>query len=694
MYGRKSLNEPQAHSKCESAKSEAFMKTHIILAAALLMIPITQSDSKPPLLPRDVVAALASELSGETAKSNLEFIARQHRMRASRGYRAAAEYIAGQLRSYGLSDVRIEQFPADGRSMYGTQKSRPSWDVDFAELWELEETPGGWEPAYRLASYDAMPITLAQDSDSADVVADLIDVGAGTSESDYDGKDVRGKIVLTSSQPGATAALAVDRYGAAGMVSYAQNQVTAWWKEDENLIRWGHLDSFSPRRTFGFMVSLKQARTFQERLARGERIRLHAKVEGARHEGLYDIVTAVVQGVDPTLRDEEIAFSCHLDHQRPGANDNASGCVTILEVARTLQKLIDEGRIPRPARSIRFIWPPEIEGTIIILSQRPELADRIKAAVHMDMVGGGPVTKAMFHVTRGPTSLPSFVYDVSQVFGTFVNEQTAAYASTRVADFPFVAREGGKEALQAELVEFTTGSDHQVYTEGSFRIPAIYLNDWPDRYIHTNFDSPANIDPTKLERAGFIGAASAYYLAGLERDDVPQLLKTIEPLALRRLATTMERRAELSDDEAATLMRGHVWYERGVLESVDDFLGGPTGASASPFLEGLLAASGASPRPSGDGTLVFHRNPDVKGPMSAFGYDYFSDHYDGPSVGLSRHAARWGAGAYSYEVLNLVDGERTAQDIRDLVSAEFGPVPLELVVEYLQALEAAGVVGR
>ena len=261
------------------------MKTQIILIAALLVIPTSQSDSRPPLLPRDVVAALASGLSGETAKSNLEFIARQHRMRASRGYRAAVEHIADRLRSYGLSEVRIEQFPADGRSMYGTQKSRPAWDVDFAELWELEETAGGWEPAHRLANYDAMPITLAQDSDSADVVADLVDVGAGTSESDYEGKDVRGKIVLTSSQPGATAALAVDRYGAAGMVSYAQNQVTAWWKEDENLIRWGHLDSFSPRRTFGFMVSLKQARTFRERLARGEHIRMHAKVEGARHEG-------------------------------------------------------------------------------------------------------------------------------------------------------------------------------------------------------------------------------------------------------------------------------------------------------------------------------------------------------------------------------------------------------------------------
>ena len=32
--------------------------------------------------------------------------------------------------------------------------------------------------------------------------------------------------------------LAVERFGVAGIVSYAQNQRTAWWGENENLVRW------------------------------------------------------------------------------------------------------------------------------------------------------------------------------------------------------------------------------------------------------------------------------------------------------------------------------------------------------------------------------------------------------------------------------------------------------------------------
>ena len=129
--------------------------------------------------------------------------------------------------------------------------------------------------------------------------------------------------------------LAIGVHGAAGIVSYAQNQRSAWWGEDENLVRWGHLESFGGDKTFAFMVSLKTARAFRDRLARGEQIHMHAVVKAGQHPGVLSVVTATIPGADPKLRGEEIAYSCHLDHQRPGANDNASGCVAILEVART-----------------------------------------------------------------------------------------------------------------------------------------------------------------------------------------------------------------------------------------------------------------------------------------------------------------------------------------------------------------------
>jgi len=79
-----------------------------------------------------------------------------------------------------------------------------------------------------------------------------------------------------------------------------------------------------------------------------------------------------------------------------------------------------------------------------------------------------------------------------------------------------------------------------------------------------------------------------------------------------------------------------------------------------------------------------------------FGYDYFAEHAKAAGFvtpKLLRYEGLWGAGEeYAYEVLNFADGKRNAQEIRDAVSAEYGPVPLEMVVEYLKALEKIGVV--
>ncbi len=673
------------------------MKGAIVLIAAVVAAAAGPAGAQQgtPLLAEKEVAALANELSGETAKRNLEGLARLHRQRGSAGFHAAAELAAERARAYGLSDVAILQFPADGKIFYGTQRSRPAWDAEEGELEEVKEVKEVKEKiserSVKIASFRAMPIVLAEDSESADVTSELLDVGEGTKESHYAGKNVKGKIVLVGAQPGTVQDLAVGKFGAAGVVSYAQNQKTAWWGEDENLIRWGHLETFSLSKTFGFMVSLKTARGLRERLARGESIRLHAVVKAGQHASNYEVVTATIPGADTKLKEEEIAFSCHLDHQRPGANDNASGCVTILEVGRTLQKLIGEGKLARPARTIRFFWPPEIEGTLALLNGKPEFARRIKAAVHMDMVGGGPATKAVFHVTRGPMSLPSFMHDVAWAFAEFVNEQSYKFAATGSAEYPLVAPEGGKEPLQAVFGAYTMGSDHDVYQDSSFGIPAIYLNDWPDRYIHTNFDSAANIDATKLKRAAFIGAASGYFLATLGKQETLLRVAVLQGHELRK-SQAESRIWNLSMDEACIAHDEALRYDRAVAESTKTF----TGNSLASLITGEAADCAGPPRKLAEQGLIYKRKREPKGPLAVFGYDYFAEHAKAAGVAtpkLLSYEGLWGGGEeYAYEVLNFADGKRTAQQIRDAVSAEYGPVPLEKVVEYLRALEKIGVV--
>ena len=691
------------HNELKTMKDFSPLANPSLILTALLFFPAAAEPRDVPLLPEETVAALAAELSGTHARHVVQELSLHHRMRGSEGFARAAEAIRARAESHGLELVELIELPADGNRFYGTQRSRPAWDVRFAELWEVREVDGQWRDARLVADVRTRPVTLAQDSASGEVTAELVDVGAGTSSADYEGKDVRDKLVLTSSQPSAVRALAVGEHGAAGIVSYAQNQKSAWWGEDRNLVRWGHLDAFPRPTTFAFMVTVKEAMAWRDRLAAGIPVVLRAKVEAGQHPGAYTIATAVIPGADPDLRAQEIVYSCHLDHQRPGANDNASGCAAILEAARALAKLVDDGKIPPPRRTMRFLWPPEIEGTIALLNARPDLARRARAVIHMDMVGGHPeLTKAIFHVTRSPASLPSVVSDVAEAFGDFANRQSYAYSATGQADYPLVDPEGSRQALQARFADFSMGSDHQVWAEGSFRVPAIYLNDWPDRYIHTHADSVANIDPTKLLRAAFIGAASGYYLARLGDEDVPDLLRVVRRHGLARTSQDLARSRLLEGAQAVNLLDHRLAFERAVMASVGRFAAwdAESRRTSEQFLEHLEAlvrneagASDSAEKERDD--RVCRRHPEPKGPLWGFGYSYFEDQM--AKQGLARpellsFQGLWGSGSeYAYEVLNLVDGRRGVSAIRDAVSATYGPVPTEHVSGYLTTLEDIGL---
>ena len=651
------------------------------------------------LVPELVLQQIAAEVSGEEAKRNLDTVTLQHRMRASRQFEAATAHVVGKLQSYGLDDVHRVEYAADGKTMYGTQKSRLDWDVSFAELWELEDDNGETLRHRRLASWEAVPLSLAQDSLSGEVTTTLVDIGAGTSAADYAGKDVRGKLVLTSSQPGSVVDRAVGELGAAGIVSYAPNQRSAWWQEDDRLVRWGHLPSFPETESFGFMISLGEARGLQSRLERGEEILFHAKVVARHAPGKYSFANAAIRGADRRLAEDEIILTCHLDHPRPGANDNASGCVAILEVARTLNTLVRSGILPRPLRTVRFLWPAEIEGSIIYLSQHDDHA-QFKANIHMDMVGGGPETKSVFRISGGPTSVPTFIADLGFEIGHFMNAETEGFASGDAVDFPLNAAEGGKEPLLALMEGIDMGSDHDVFREGSWRIPGLYLHDWPDRYIHTNFDTAAMIDPTKLKRAAFLGAVAAYYLASMSAADVPPMLSLLQRNALERSADVLERVAPLNSYDAAATARIHFDVERLKIASLEPFvrLSDAQRRDAEDFvarLEELIDVPGGAAPARRDST-VYGRNSAILGPMSAFGYSYAVDKLGADqyaSLALPRYAGAHGSGGeYVYEALNLVDGSRTVSDVRDWLSAELGPVPLNYVSDYLAALASIGVI--
>ena len=128
------------------------------------------------------------------------------------------------------------------------------------------------------------------------------------------------------------------------------------------------------------------------------------------------------------------------------------------------------------------------------------------------------VTKSVLHVTHTPASLPSSVNTVADIFAEYAIAGSLKAATGAGFEDALVSPEGSKDSLVADMTPFEMGSDHDVYQEGSFRVPTIYLRDWPDVFIHTNNDTPANIDATKMKRSAFIAAASGYFLARARRE--------------------------------------------------------------------------------------------------------------------------------------------------------------------------------
>jgi aminopeptidase YwaD len=670
----------------------------VILAAATL------AAQPPPMLPaetlldRALLTALDEELSGVAAKDHVGRLAQLHRVPASPGFHEAIDYVMQRAKAAGLSDVHVETFPGDGTAWFGTLHGNRGWRVDGGWLDEVRPQPR------RIASYDDVRLSIADNSESADVTVDLVDVGAGTQRSDYAGKDVRGKLVLCDATPSACHRQAVEELGAAGLVSYNSNQVSAWWRDDQDLIRWGHLDARGRKNAFAIMISVREARGLQQRIARGERITLHAVVR-ARNDDTqpYETLVGTIPGVDAAAG--EIVFSCHLDHEKPGANDNASGCAANLEIARTLKTLIDAKKIPAPRRTIRFIWPSEMTGTIAYLSKYPEVASRIRAAVHLDMVGGDPfITKSVLHVTRSPWSIATVTDDVEETFGRFVIDGAMRAAGDGDMTRAIRSRGGSKDAFWADITPYESGSDHWIYQEGGFAIPSVYLRDHPDVYIHTTGDVADNIEPTKIKRSAFIAAASGYYLATMP-DHGAALIRLSYANAHARLAEDGRRAvataaANPRTGDAANIINQGLLREQRRLRSLSRFvdldgdlhLGTDVVAQMSAGLaettKGLLATLPPAPPRGEIDARVPVRNPAVKGPLAPGGE--WVREKAGPASASIAIARVPNSDDVTYEIVNFVDGTRTVSEIRDAVSAEFDPLELKDVSEYLDLLVRVG----
>jgi hypothetical protein len=347
------------------------------LPLLLLFIPASTPDIDP-------VEEAMRQIRPEAIRADMRFLADdllEGRGTATRGHELAAAWMATQFEQIGLAPageaggylqrvpLRSARTQREGATLMltrGASEERLEFGKDFYTV---------ADPARAESSVDAALVFVRYGVTAPEQNHD-----------DYKGIDARGKIVVewygapnfestlkahysSSIVKSANAAA----HGAVGLITLATPEIESRYPFEKQVhalafprFSWldpaGTPNDYFPELKVRAYVSLDAAKRF---FGNGENLPLSASARMRASTALADVtspnVVAKLEGSDPTLKNEYVIFSAHLDHLgigEPvngdaiynGAIDNAIGSANLVEIARAFASMQ-----PRPKRSMLFL---------------------------------------------------------------------------------------------------------------------------------------------------------------------------------------------------------------------------------------------------------------------------------------------------------------------------------------------------
>lgn len=509
------------------------------LALCLFIVPPTgKAQSGNPLktpLSQEILNILVNEVSGQIIFNNEVILA------GAPWIRDAAEFsdtlfesqkMVEIAKNYGIETIRIDQFKRDREFSYAFE----------GEFWIVK-------PETKLvARLEADAALIASGSSSVDITGELIYIpplqGSEIKALEEAGiqEQYEGKIALMWSHPRGGLAKALDAAGVKGVISFrAQDR----YLDPDQVVYSGGSYSGLTNLKFGFTISWRQWTQFLEDVEKGRKITVRGKT---RIEQFPDKIENVFAWIPGTESDKKgIIFSGHLyeGYTKRGANDNMSGCVVQMEILRALSKLIENGTLPKPRRTIYFLWPNEISGTYEHFVQHPGFTEKISTNINMDMVGEGlRKNNAILTMSESTNHLPSFHDGLSESLCNYVwrtNDIVYLPDSPRsrygqIFPMPIWEKNGSRDAFRYDLQSPSGGSDHICFNNPSIAVPGVSFCAWPDQWYHADADTPDKSDPTQLKRMAFIGAAMAWATANCTDEVLAGLLDEVSDYGYERVA--------------------------------------------------------------------------------------------------------------------------------------------------------------
>jgi len=278
---------------------------------------------------------------------------------------------------------------------------------------------------------------------------------------------------------------------------------------------------------------------------------------------------------------------------------------------------------------------------------------------------------------------------------------------------------------------YSGGSDHVMFNDSAFSVPSVMLGH-SNVFHHSNMDTTETCDPTEMKRIICLAEAAAIFLANAGDGEALRVAREVYGRAHVRMAETTEeslrllqgqasdpegrlaevhwnvaqypglqaeieagnvRKAkELCDGEAAKAMIDgladdlvkQAAREREKIDTAYGLLLEKHGLDEEPYTpdKRYEEASKLKPRRLFKGSIS-NAVEKIREELGEERADWYDDYVVGPMRGL---------GSRAFEIVNLMDGERSLMEIRHIVSFEFQETGLEFVLHFVGDLKEMGLI--
>jgi hypothetical protein len=688
-------------------KSKALAMVVLILIGVGVLAGVLAGQEKEDrtLLSQEQMTSVINEVSGERALHHvLELVPYQFVRPPSeyQGHFREAEAMARMAKEYGFSNVVIEDYPTG-----------QTWQPVTGELWVTSPR------SMKLYDVQDIPESLASTNANGDISGEVVLI-TPEQQQDFGGKDVRGKFVLSLAPTGLGAlynrAVAAGAIGAVGIsaigagdraTDYPNEIVSTTVNAQPNTAAWA--------------LSPKVANELETILNRGQKVTIRSITKSEQVPNKQEIVHAEIPGDGSTTQEAAIGGHLFEGYIKQGANDDNSGCALTLEIGRAYIKLIKEGKLPRPKRTINFQWVQEISGTNAWFNAHPDKQKVIIGDLNFDMEGLRlGQSRSFWILQRTPDTFPSYINDIAQSMMEYIADISRERVRYRALGYgpsqPVESPNGSTDAFYIKIDKHYGASDHVTYMQHG--IPAVMFITWPDMWYHSSQDTPDKQDPTQYKRAAAVGLGALAVLASGTDEMAARVLNENIGRGLARMGDSHTKGLGYMADarDADSLQQGYkearvailhqAEVEKGVASSAavlwtNSETGKRSASAFGPLIDQRAAALLNEVKAAYLLQAAQRRVSPADPAMTAAEKEAANlvvEQIGGGQRGGGGGGGQRGGGNAGPNVpqemgaeFNILIGQhKTVLEIRDFLSGEFSPLPLADLMAVLRAREAVG----